>query len=81
MKNEQPTTSSTTVVPPDVIALPIALYESNGLIYELYQGGQRYHPWVIRWERLKTVTVTREGNGAVDVHVNQGRIQPRTDQQ
>ncbi|HVH88686.1 MAG TPA: hypothetical protein VM912_18355 [Terriglobales bacterium] len=61
--------------PPDVpvIHLPIGLYESNGLIFELYRGGQPYSPVVIRWERLKTVTVTREDNCASNVHINQGR--------
>ena len=29
------------------IPLPIALYESNGLIFELYEGGQPYQPMVI----------------------------------
>lgn len=81
MKNEQPTTSSTTVVPSDVVALPIAIYELNGLIYQLYQGGQPYQPWLIHWQRLKTVTITREGNSAVDVHVNQGRTEPQTERQ
>jgi len=43
-----------------VSTLPIALYESHGLIFELYRGGQHSHRVVIRWERLKSVTVTRE---------------------
>jgi hypothetical protein len=73
MRNEGPMSGSANVAPAHVIALPIALYESNGLIYELYQGGQPYQAVVIRWERLKTVTVTREENGAADVHINQGR--------
>lgn len=38
-----------------VIPLPIALYESNGLLFELYDGGQSYQRAVIRWERLKPV--------------------------
>ena len=73
MRNEDPATSSTDVVPHHVMALPIALYETNGLIYELHQGGQPYQPVVIRWARLKTVTVTREEGGAADVHINQAR--------
>lgn len=73
MRSEGPTTNSTNVVPAHAMALPIALYESNGLIYELYRGGQPYQPVVIRWERLKTVTVTREDMDAADVHINQGR--------
>jgi hypothetical protein len=38
-----------------VVPLPIALYDSNGLLFELYQGGQpsRYHHIV--WERLKPI--------------------------
>lgn len=36
-----------------VIPLPVALYESNGLLFELYDGGQPYQPVVIRWETLQ----------------------------
>jgi hypothetical protein len=43
-----------------VIPLPIALYESNGLLFELYDGGQPYQPMVIRWERLRSVSVVRD---------------------
>jgi len=38
-----------------VIPLPIALYESNGLLFELYDGSHSYQPLVIRWERLQPV--------------------------
>ena len=38
-----------------VIPLPIALYSSNGLLFELYDGGQPRRPYHIVWERLKTV--------------------------
>jgi len=41
--------------PVRVTPLPIALYESNGLLFELYDGGQPFEPTVIRWERLKPV--------------------------
>ena len=41
--------------PARVIPLPIALYESNGLLFELYDGGHPYQPMVIRWERLQPV--------------------------
>ena len=71
--NEESVTTSRNVVPPRVTALPIGLYEFHGLIYELYQGGRPHQPMLIRWERLKTVTVTREEKGPVDVHINQGR--------
>jgi hypothetical protein len=32
--------------------LPIALYVSDGLIFELYDGGQPCRSFSIRWERL-----------------------------
>ena len=32
--------------------LPVALYVSGELIYELYDGGQLDHKFSIRWERL-----------------------------
>jgi hypothetical protein len=38
-----------------VIPLPIALYESNGLLFELYEGGQPYRHHRIVWERLKPI--------------------------
>ena len=41
-----------------VIPLPIALYSSNGLLFELYEGGQPFRRHHIVWERLKT-TETR----------------------
>jgi len=50
--------------------LPIALYESKGLIFELYQGGQPDQSYVIRWERLKVVTVTRQQRD-YDVQISQ----------
>jgi hypothetical protein len=37
---------------PSVIPLPIALYVSGELIYELYDGGQPCRRFSIRWERL-----------------------------
>ena len=43
-----------------VIPLPYALYESDGLIFGLYDGGQPYQPALIRWEKLKPVTVVRK---------------------
>lgn len=38
-----------------VFPLPVALYESNGLLFELFDGGQPYQAMVIRWERLQPV--------------------------
>jgi len=37
---------------PLVIPLPIALYVSGELIFELYDGGQSSRRFSIRWERL-----------------------------
>lgn len=37
-----------------VIPLPIALYSSNGLLFELYEGGQPCRRHHIVWERVKT---------------------------
>jgi len=39
-------------IPPPVIPLPIALYVSGELIFELYDGGQPSRRFSIRWERL-----------------------------
>ena len=38
-----------------VIPLPIALYCSNGLLFELYDGGRPCRRHHIVWERLKTM--------------------------
>ena len=35
-----------------LIPLPIALYVSDGLVFELYDGGQPCRSFSIRWERL-----------------------------
>lgn len=51
--------------------LPIALYESNGVIFELYRGGQPDDPSVIRWERLKTFAVSRGDDLTFHVRVSQ----------
>jgi hypothetical protein len=62
---------------PSLSTLPIALYESHGLIFELYQGGQPSQRVVIRWERLKTVTVTRENRHfIVDINERQRDLLP-----
>ncbi len=37
---------------PPVIPLPVALYVSDELIFELYHGGQPCRRFSIRWERL-----------------------------
>ena len=35
-----------------LIPLPIALYISDGLVFELYDGGQPHRRFSIRWETL-----------------------------
>ena len=52
---------------------PHAFYESNGTVFELYSGGQRYRPTVMRWKRLKTVTFTREGDCIFEVLIKEGQ--------
>jgi hypothetical protein len=37
---------------PSVVSLPIALYVSGELIFELYDGGQPSRRFSIRWERF-----------------------------
>jgi hypothetical protein len=38
-----------------VVPLPIALYELNGLLFELYEGGRPYRHHHIVWVRLKPI--------------------------
>jgi hypothetical protein len=45
-----------------VIPLPVALYVSEGLIFELYDGGQPRRQFVIRWERLRPTVSDMEEN-------------------
>ena len=60
-----------------VSALPIALYESHGLIFELYEGRQPRHRVAIRWKRLKSVTVTRENRDfTVEIYERQHEVTP-----
>jgi hypothetical protein len=47
--------------PSPVIPLPIALYDSNGLLFELYDGGQPRRWFAIRWETIKPIRVSEEG--------------------
>jgi hypothetical protein len=45
-----------------VIPFPVALYVSEGLIFELYDGGQPRRQFVIRWERLRPTVSDMEEN-------------------
>jgi hypothetical protein len=51
MVEHNPPPSSDSTCPP-VIPLPIALYVSGELIFELYDGGRPFRRFSIRWERL-----------------------------
>jgi len=52
--------------PSPVIPLPIALYESNGLLFELYDGGLPPRSFVIRWETLKPIRRSEKDRVDVD---------------
>ena len=51
MVEHNPPPSAASARPP-VIPLPVALYVSDELIFELYDGGQPCRRFSIRWERL-----------------------------
>ena len=38
-----------------VVRTPARLYDSNGTIFELYDGGRPYQQMVIRWEHLESI--------------------------
>ncbi len=48
-----------------VVPLPIALYISGELIFELYEGGQPRQEYLIRWERLVPGTSLPEGEAEI----------------
>ena len=51
MVEHNPPSSADSIRPP-VIPLPIALYVSGELIFELYDGGKPCRRFSIRWERF-----------------------------
>jgi hypothetical protein len=57
----QPNSSSTLNSPPQIVPLPYALYDSNGLIFELYDGGQPRTHHEISWVKLEPM---RSSDGA-----------------
>ena len=61
MVEHNPSPSADSARPP-VIPLPVALYVSDELIFELYDGGQPCRRFSIRWERL--VPMKESGPGA-----------------
>jgi hypothetical protein len=50
VEHNPPTAADSAATP--VIPLPVALYVSDGLIFELLDGGQPCRRFSIRWERL-----------------------------
>ena len=54
-----------------VVPLPIALYDSNGLLFELYDGGQPRRSFAIRWETIKPIRVSEERQGQPSTHTSQ----------
>ena len=73
--NSDNSVTRSAAIAPAIIPLPLALYESNGVIFELYQGGRPFETRVIRWERLKTFAVTREGDLTFHVRVSQAHLE------
>ena len=74
MSNETPVAPRDTSTP----AIPIALYESKGIVFELYRGGRSYQPpEPILWEHLKTFTVERDGGLTFNVRVSQSHFRNR----
>jgi hypothetical protein len=63
MAKEDTQPHSTDSTPNRVAPLPIALYDSNGLLFELYDGGQPYRSFAIRWETIKPIRVSEERQG------------------
>ena len=53
-----------------VIPLPIALYSTNGLLFELYDGGQPFRRHQIVWERLKTTETQSPTGPSSDASAN-----------
>jgi hypothetical protein len=49
-----------------MVPLPYALYESNGLLFELYNGGQRANKHQIQWVRLAPTFVAAPTQPASD---------------
>ena len=78
MSSEKPTVSSTPA-PSAVVPLPVGLYESNGIIFELYRGARAYEPRTIRWELLKTFSVAREGDLTFHVRVSQVHLETQSE--
>ena len=46
--------------PAPVVPMPYALYDSRGLLFELYQDGQPSKHHQIRWVRLESMRAERD---------------------
>ena len=75
MVEHNPPPSADSAQPP-VIPLPVALYVSDELIFELYDGGQPCRRFSIRWERL---VPKKESEPQEDPHSSQTGLRTRQD--
>jgi hypothetical protein len=56
-----------------VVPLPIALYSSHGLLFELYEGGQPLRQHRIVWERLQPIEEQTPSPSPATAIANQSR--------
>lgn len=73
MTKENCESHNTEAAPIPIVPLPIALYDSNGLLFELYDGGQPCRSFAIHWETIKPMSVSKErdGNGQQTPHASE----------
>ena len=53
-----------------IVHLPVALYISDGLIFELYDGGRPMYAFSIHWERVKPLPEHSPENQTLEVKDN-----------
>ena len=63
--SEQNPSAPERLSPVAVVPLPVALYVSGELIFELYEGGQPPQKYLIRWERLVPGTSRDQGEAEI----------------
>jgi len=68
MATRESESQNSQATPIPVVPLPIALYDSNGLLFELYDGGQPCRFFAIRWETIKPVRVSENGDRQPSPH-------------
>jgi hypothetical protein len=56
---EEKSATEQAAYPRPCCSLPIRLYDIDGLLFELYEGGQPYQRHSIFWNRLGTGTETQ----------------------